>query len=196
MKISFKRILVALERNDSAVQVFEQALTLAKQNDSNLILTSWIKLKTLEQLSLLIDAGCGLVSSAKLRKFQDEHLNEVKESWLWLCDYALQAQAYGINAEVKCETGEARVQICTLVQQWEADLIVVGHGGKPSLKEKLFGNITNQVVLHAPCSVIVVQPESKTQNLSHFKTSKSIREPNKIAQQSMWNLQVPVAYKP
>jgi hypothetical protein len=147
----------------------------------------------LEQLSVLIDAGVGLASSARLRQLQDEHLDEVNEVWRWLCRYALQAQTYGVFAEVSCGTGEARVQICDLAQQWNADLIMLGTGRKPSFKEKLFGSTTTHVVQYAPCSVIVVRSDSP-EYVHQLATLRRVPEPQPLQQQSAWNFSLPIAY--
>lgn len=196
MKAPFKRILVALDRSASANNVFELAIALGKQN-YDLMLTHCISLKTLEQLGTLIDTGFGLATCAKLQRLQDEHLNEVNEAWQWLCDYALQAQAQGVFAEVTCKEGEPGVHICSLAQQWDADLIVIGQGGKPSLKEKLFGSTTNHVRQYASCSIMIVQPENSTQCLPHPRASQtwengSRRVDDQLAQ-SIWNLPNPIA---
>ena len=42
-------------------------------------------------------------------------------------------------------------------QNWEADLIVIGRRGHQGLSEILLGSVSNYVVHHAPCSVLVVQ---------------------------------------
>lgn len=199
MKTPFKRILVALARSAAANNVFDLAIALAQQNYSHLMLTHCISLKTLEQLGTLIDRGFGLASSAKFQQLQNEHLNEVNEAWQWLSDYALQAQAQGIFAEVTCQSGEAGVQICSLAQQWDADLILIGQGGKPSLKEKLFGSTTNHVRQYASCSIMIVQPENNTQCLRHPRAPQtweigSNRVDNQLAQ-SIWNSRIPIALR-
>lgn len=197
MKAPFKRILVALDRSASANNVFELAIALAQQNCKHLMLTHCISLKTLEQLGTLVDAGFGLATCAKLQRLQDEHRNKVNEAWHWLCEYALQAQAQGVFAEVTCQVGDAGVQICSLAQQWEADLIVIGQGGKPSLKEKVFGSTTNHVRHHASCSIMIVQPENTPQCLRHSRVSKTwengSRRVDEQLAQSIWNRPIPIA---
>lgn len=192
MTRQFKRILAAMDRSVLASDIFEQALALAQQNHSHLMLTHCISLKTLEQLGTFMDAGFGLASPAKLRQLQEQHLEEVNEVWQWLCAYAIQAQAQGVVAEVTCETGDAGTQICSLAQQWDADLIVIGHGGKPSLKEKLFGSTTNHVVLHAPCTVMAVQPRESAERLMESNASEECAnrfytDSNYRLNHSIWN---------
>jgi nucleotide-binding universal stress UspA family protein len=197
MKLSFKRILAAIDRSNSAKAVFNRALTLAQQNHSQLILTHCTSLKMMEQMGTLIDAGFGLVSSAKLRQLNNEHHAQVNEAYQWLCNYALEAQAHGVFAEVVHEVGEARVQICHLAQQLNADLIVLGSSSKASLKQRLCGSKTEYVMRHAPCCVMVVQAEDESQCLHQPRTPKkyvneSHRTESRLAR-SMWNIHIPVA---
>jgi nucleotide-binding universal stress UspA family protein len=197
MKLPFKRILAAIDRSNLARDVFNRALALAQQNHSHLILSHCTSLKTIKQMGTLIDAGFGLVSSAKLRQLDREHHELVNEAYRWLCNYALEAQTQGVFAEIVHEVGEARVQICHLAQQLNADLIVIGSSGKASWKQRLCGSKTEYVARHAPCCVMVVQPEDDTQRLPYLKTpkelvNKSHRIENRMAR-SMWNLHIPVA---
>jgi nucleotide-binding universal stress UspA family protein len=42
-------------------------------------------------------------------------------------------------------------------QKWEADLIIVGSHGQSFWSRALLGSVSNAVVNHAPCSVLVVK---------------------------------------
>jgi nucleotide-binding universal stress UspA family protein len=44
-----------------------------------------------------------------------------------------------------------------MARSWPADLIVIGRRGRTGLKEALMGSVSNYVVHHAPCTVMVVQ---------------------------------------
>lgn len=188
MKTPFKRILAALDRSTTADDVFAQAIALAQQNNSRLTLTHCVNLETYEQLNFLIDASCGLLSSTKLQRLQSQHISEVNQTWLWLWDYAQQAQAQGVFVEVSCQTGDIANQICSLAQRWNANLILVGHSGWPSLKKRIFGDVTHHVISRASCSVMVVRQEN---SLPHSQLAEvyvdRLRQVNQLAQ-SRWNL--------
>ncbi|MCG6136682.1 MAG: universal stress protein [Nostoc sp. LLA-1] len=172
MTTIIKRILAVIDRSASANDVFAQALALAKQNHSHLMLTHCLSLNTLEEMGTLMDAAFGLASPAKLQNIQDDYQTQVNATWQYLFDYALQAQAQGIVAEVACKTGEVGSQICQLAEQWEADLVVISNNGKPSWKEKLFGRPLNYVVLHAPCNVMVMPTKENAESLNHLSQSQ------------------------
>ena len=50
-----------------------------------------------------------------------------------------------------------------LAQSWEADLVVLGRRGLTGVAEMFLGSVSNYIVHHVNCSVLVVQePNSKT----------------------------------
>jgi len=70
----------------------------------------------------------------------------------------LQAE-YGLNGNVDsiiCE-GEPPEVIVDVAQGKKADLIALGTYGRKGLKRLLMGSVTSQVVLNAPCDVLVVK---------------------------------------
>ncbi|MGF1516635.1 MAG: universal stress protein, partial [Nodosilinea sp.] len=50
--------------------------------------------------------------------------------------------------------------ICTLAKTWAADLIVVGSHRRKGLSELFLGSVSNYVMHHAPCSVLVVDAQT------------------------------------
>lgn len=66
------------------------------------------------------------------------------------------AKATGIKAEVTQASGTPGPVICQLANTWSADLIMVGSHGRKGLSEMLLGSVSNYVVHHAACSVMVV----------------------------------------
>jgi nucleotide-binding universal stress UspA family protein len=67
------------------------------------------------------------------------------------------AQARGIDLETRVLVGHAAEQILRLAADTGADLIVVGHRGRSTIREWLFGSTSRRVVSHALCSVLVVR---------------------------------------
>jgi nucleotide-binding universal stress UspA family protein len=70
----------------------------------------------------------------------------------------LQAE-FGLNGNVEsviCE-GEPPEVITDIAQGKKADLIALGTYGRKGLKRLLMGSVTSQVVLNAPCDVLVVK---------------------------------------
>jgi nucleotide-binding universal stress UspA family protein len=53
--------------------------------------------------------------------------------------------------------GDPRKKIIDVAAKWRADLIVVGSHGRKGLDRFLMGSVSDAVVHHAPCSVLVVR---------------------------------------
>jgi nucleotide-binding universal stress UspA family protein len=64
----------------------------------------------------------------------------------------------GVPIEHAVELGEVSETICDYAAQHDADLIVVGARGLGSARRILLGSISQQVVLHAHCPVLVWRP--------------------------------------
>ncbi len=65
-----------------------------------------------------------------------------------------------VTAELQLCHGVADDEILREAHQGDYDLVVIGASGKAGrLKEWLLGNVTRQIVEHAPCSVLVVKTE-------------------------------------
>ncbi|HAC64709.1 MAG TPA: universal stress protein, partial [Cyanothece sp. UBA12306] len=85
-------------------------------------------------------------------EFEQIGLNTLKSRH----EEAIQA---GVKAEYQQIAGTPGKSICKVAAEWKADLIVVGHRGLSGLKELLLGSVSNYVLHHAPCSVLIVQPK-------------------------------------
>ena len=65
----------------------------------------------------------------------------------------------GIPTESKCEVGHPGSLIRDLAMNWSADLIVMGRRGLSGLQEVFLGSVSNYILHHAPCSVLIVHGE-------------------------------------
>jgi nucleotide-binding universal stress UspA family protein len=64
----------------------------------------------------------------------------------------------GLEAKLLLCEGDPAEEILRVAKDGGYDLIVVGHRGLSPVKAFLLGSVSNQVVSHAPCSVLVVRP--------------------------------------
>ena len=138
--MGFKKILVAIDRSSLALLVFEQALELAKKESASFMVFHCLDSANIRQLTSLIDV--------------EEETEQVQK---WLQTYHHKVKDQGVSAEFGYKVGEPGPSICDLAQSWGADLIVLGRRGYKGLEEFLLGSISNHVVHHAPCSVLVIQ---------------------------------------
>jgi nucleotide-binding universal stress UspA family protein len=97
------------------------------------------------------------------------------ESWAYAADYrstlgaqrkeaeAFVAQAAeilrnaGFVVTTAIEEGVAKSILVDTAFQWPADLVVLGSHGRKGLARFLLGSVSEGVVRHAPCSVLIVR---------------------------------------
>ncbi|EDX86416.1 universal stress protein family, putative [Synechococcus sp. PCC 7335] len=149
-----QKILTALDYDDTCQSVFEQALDLAQATQS--------ELKLLNVLALERDSSMMFSPYTDMdwREYEDQYRRLQTDSLKLLEDFAEKAKAVKVSADFAQEVGMAGPVICKLGKVWKADLIVVGSHGRKGLSEMLLGSVSNYVVHHATCSVMVVhQPD-------------------------------------
>jgi nucleotide-binding universal stress UspA family protein len=68
-----------------------------------------------------------------------------------------QAEDAGVKAETFIGEAEADAAIVNLAREQNVNLIVVGSHGRTGLRRLLMGSVTEHVIGHAPCPVLVVK---------------------------------------
>jgi nucleotide-binding universal stress UspA family protein len=145
-----KNILVALEHSDACQPVFDYATELARSLNANLNLFNALKPEKDRSLNN------APYSDPDWKTYTKQYHGLEAESLMMLKNLTDQAKAAGIQAQFTQETGNPGLIICQVAQDWSADLVVVGSHGRKGLSEMLLGSVSNYVVHHAPCSVMVV----------------------------------------
>lgn len=67
------------------------------------------------------------------------------------------AEAVGLKASTFVGEGDAHKVIVKITSQEKIDMIVMGSHGRTGLKRLLMGSVTEKVIGHAPCPVLVVK---------------------------------------
>lgn len=65
--------------------------------------------------------------------------------------------SWATNAKGRIEVGDAGGVICVVAEETDADVVVVGSHGKGVLKRVFLGSVSEHVLRHAPCPVLVVR---------------------------------------
>jgi nucleotide-binding universal stress UspA family protein len=73
---------------------------------------------------------------------------------------AEQLRGAGLQVDTRIEEGDARTEILSEAEDWEADLIVLASHGHTGLKQWLLGSVAHSIVSHAPCSVEIVREKA------------------------------------
>jgi nucleotide-binding universal stress UspA family protein len=145
-----QKILVAIEYDATSQSVFSQATELANAMSAQLNLLSVLAPNSSDSFAFSPYSDQDWKSSAdRYRDLETAGLSVLEN----LTNIAKEA---GIPAEFTQKIGSPGSIICQLANTWNADLIVVGSHGRKGLSEMLLGSVSNYVVHHAPCSVMVV----------------------------------------
>ncbi len=68
----------------------------------------------------------------------------------------------GFSVTSELVEGDARAAIVTAARDWRADLIVLGSHGRTGLTRLMLGSVAENVLRHAPCSVLIVRHDPAT----------------------------------
>jgi nucleotide-binding universal stress UspA family protein len=157
----YQKILVAVDTSEMSKNVFTQALSLAQMNHANLMILHVLSAEE-ENSPLPIPPDLSEIYPAAgndltLETWREQWDNFEKEGLNLLTSYTEKAKNAGVNAEANQISGTPGRRICQFAKTWQADLIVVGHRGRSGLSEIILGSVSNYVLHHAPCSVLIVQ---------------------------------------
>lgn len=153
--MKYRKILVAIDRSPQTEVVFEQALELAKKEEAALMVFHCLSLEMQPSSSYADIYGSGLVNFSA--EFQVQWEKELQETRQWLEDYGHKANSEGVSTEWDLKVGNPGSAIRNTIEAWGADLVVLGRRGRRGLQEVLLGSISNHIVHHVNCSVLIVQ---------------------------------------
>jgi nucleotide-binding universal stress UspA family protein len=81
----------------------------------------------------------------------------VRKAKGFVADVKKQAESAGVKAETFVGEAEAYQAINNLAREQKADIIIMGSHGRTGLRRLLMGSVTENVIGHAPCPVLVVK---------------------------------------
>lgn len=159
----FEKILVAIDRSEMSRQGFTTALDLARATGGQLTLLHVLSVEDEESPHMPTLFGKdfypkGLHQSV-VQIYEDLWKAYEARGTALLRSRAEEARAAGITPETAQGLGRPGPTICEFAQKLGADLIVVGRqGDRTGLSEFFLGSVSNYVLHHAPCSVLVLVP--------------------------------------
>lgn len=138
-----RRILVTTDFSEASKRAFLYATALARKFEASLMLLHVVPSNFLAEISQI-----GIVLEEKrLLAAAREQLPRFREVEL---DPHLHVETLVLN-------GGPAHEICTTAETQSADLIVISTHGHTGLKRFALGSVTENVVRHAPCPVLVVR---------------------------------------
>ncbi|MEG4214803.1 universal stress protein [Microcoleus sp. Pol14C6] len=159
--MSFKKIFAALDDSELGHRVFTQALELALSDSAQVMLFNCVTVSTVGQTAVPIPVDLGMNVELMDQAYQAQRLrleSDVKHASGLLKNYCDAAANKGLQVEFDCKMdGDPGHCICESAENWGADLIVLGRRGRTGFAEAFLGSVSNYVVHHASCSVLVIQ---------------------------------------
>lgn len=160
----FNRILVAMDDSAEGDHIFEEALSIAKTTNARLML-----MHVLSDINIECVNGykTSTVRSPDRFSYDTDNWESTRQQGLETlrARHAVVFDA-GISADIGLPTGHPGCQICEMAQNWGADLILLGRRGFTDPEEDRISSVSNYVLHHAPCAVLVVPRGTKIQPTS------------------------------
>ena len=138
--LGWKRILVGTDGSKYSGIAINKAIDFAKAYGGSLVVLSVVDVPT-EFYAEAPKAVEDMIRTAR------EYTSAVKK----------QAEADGVKAESFVGEAEAWEAIVKLAHDQEVNMVVVGSHGRTGLRRLLMGSVTEKVIGHAPCPVLVVK---------------------------------------
>lgn len=154
----FAKILTPIQNELSDRKVFDQALALARQNQSRLLLLHIISASPKSSLALPTP------SLYQYPVITDELMKDYRRRWETMENQGLdmlkalaqEAEDRGVQTEFSQNVGGISQTICTMIKNWQADLVVIRQPDRSKLDELFLGSISNYVLHHSVCPVLTV----------------------------------------
>ena len=156
----FEKILVATDSSPMGEKVFQAAIELALPSQSHLMLLHILSPadegSEIELYPSLV--AYPMVSESNVALYRQQWDEYKGKSTKMLRDRLESANAAGIDkVEFSQQIGNPSRTICDFAKDWGADIIVIGRRGHSGISELLMGSVSNYVLHHAHCSVLIVQ---------------------------------------
>jgi nucleotide-binding universal stress UspA family protein len=141
------KILLATDNSREAKLAANTAIDLANRTNSELHVIHVAHLAAVFATEPEIESRVDQAVSAA-RELLDEHTERIRA-------------AGGSIAEVHFEVGRPDERVVHLAENLGTSLIVMGSRGLGGIRRALLGRVSDSVVRHAPCPVIVMRPEKE-----------------------------------
>ena len=146
-RVEFKNILVATDGSKHSDVAVSEAIGIAKRCGSKLTVISVVPSESISPLDIVRSDMQHKLVAEEDRLTAERNINKVKEL----------AEKEGVQADTLIFAGRPYEVIVNTAKEKNADLIVVGSHGRTGLSRLMMGSVTERVIGHADCAVLVVK---------------------------------------
>jgi len=143
------RVLLVTDGTEFSNFAIEKLLGLNLSPDSEVRVLSVVDVP----VPIGFDPIGGMPNMAEIEQIQREQVDKIVEKAVG----KIKAARNDLQISSQTATGSPESRIVEIAEEWKADLIVVGSHGYNAWERLLLGSVSNAVVHHAPCSVLVAR---------------------------------------
>jgi nucleotide-binding universal stress UspA family protein len=141
------RLLLATDLSEASASATDEAFELAARLGASLLVVS------------VIDPGSLLLPGGRFRA----RIDQVRERREQLAQVLVErGRERGVEVSFLVWTGDPGDMIVEAAQSERADMVLVGSHGRGAVGRFFLGSVSEHVVRHAPCPVLVVRPKESS----------------------------------
>ena len=144
---SVRRILLATDLSPASEGATREALDLARDLRARLLIVS------------VIDPTARTIPGSRVERIDQQRAVRLDSAQAVVA----RGREEGVEASFLVWEGEPGPSIVEAAASEQVDMIVVGSHGRGAMGRLLIGSVSDHVVRHAPCPVLVVRPRPKSE---------------------------------
>jgi nucleotide-binding universal stress UspA family protein len=142
-----QKLLLATDLSEASSSATSEAFELARKLEASLLIVSVI-----DPGALLLPGGRFRARVDQVRERREQQAQELVE----------RGRAEGIEVSFLIWTGDPGDTIVEAARSERVDIVLVGSHGRGAVGRFFLGSVSEHVVRHAPCPVLVVRPREAT----------------------------------
>jgi nucleotide-binding universal stress UspA family protein len=155
-----QKIVVAYDGSDFSKNALKQAIALAKPLQASLLLLNIVEPLRLDLYPGMLGESFVAHDGRSVQEIEDHLITRLKEeSAESLQEAEKLCEESGLSFSSEIRVGSARWGIMEFLDEQSPDLLVVGSRGLGAIKRLLLGTVSDYLIHHAPCSVLVVRSD-------------------------------------
>jgi nucleotide-binding universal stress UspA family protein len=153
----FSRILVAVDGSASSIDALDYAISIAIENNSQLIILYVIDFYKYTHLS----SSVILAPTFGSEKYMEERSEAEKLMIKIKVKFKLKTRDNTRTKQLKTDIVEGAKSIATTIMEYaeseNVNLIIIGSRGRTSFKKLLLGSVSSNVIKNAHCAILVTR---------------------------------------
>lgn len=147
-------IVLCTDGSDLALHALTAGLALLRPGDTT-VLATVIEPADPSLVSGVSGFGGGVMSAEQLQELENARQAEARDT------IDRTARALGLTGvDGRVLAGDAGHELCSLAEDLAASVLVMGSRGRGGLRRAVLGSVSDHVVRHAPCPVLIANPEA------------------------------------